>query len=115
MGGVRFARNSVHHQWSDAMRLNDRTRSYPRTYPLVYFEWRVWVPGDALPKPGKTPRPNHERIYREQMEGRPVRICLDVLNGAFYTLQRLLEPHTILKQSRATDYPFPAPEPSSSG
>jgi hypothetical protein len=38
MRGVRFARNSVHHQWSDALELDTSGRRYPRTYPLVYFE-----------------------------------------------------------------------------
>lgn len=81
MAGVRFARNRVHHQWSDAMtarRAAERIR------------W-VWRPADELP-PGRNRR--GEDVYREHLEGCAVIACLNVLNGAFYTLQFLLEPHT---------------------
>jgi hypothetical protein len=94
MGGVRFARNSVHHQWSDALRLDAGGRQYPRSYPLAYFEW-VWRRADELPNPDKEPRTEDKQIYLDHMEGRAARIVLDVLGGVFYTLQHLLEPHTI--------------------
>jgi hypothetical protein len=90
MGGVRFARNSVHHQWSDAMRAAPGAM-LPTKLPTVLERW-VWCDPDELPEPDQAPQPDQERIYREQMQGRPVRGCLDVLNGAFYTLGRLLEP-----------------------
>lgn len=77
MGGVRFVRNSVHHQWADAFRVDSAGRTYPKTYPGAYFEW-VWRPADELPAPGQKPRKGDEHIYRLQMEGRPVRVALDV-------------------------------------
>jgi hypothetical protein len=110
MGGVRFARNSVHHQWSDALRLDAGRSSLPSSFPVPFHEW-IWRPADELPEPDQKPHPDNERIYRQQMEGRPVRVCLDVLNGAFFTLGRLLEPHTIRSGWDPADLPFPAPEP----
>jgi hypothetical protein len=98
MGGVRFARNSVHHQWSDALQLDVGARQYPRSYPLSYFEW-TWRPAAELPTPDRPPRAEDKRIYEEHMEGRAARIILDVLAGVFYTLQHLLELHTIRRAS----------------
>jgi hypothetical protein len=94
MGGVRFARNSVHHQWSDVVRLDNSGFTFPKTFPLVFFEWR-WRPTGELPEPDQKPRADDRAIYQQQMEGRPVRHCLDALNGAFYYLSQLLEPDTM--------------------
>jgi hypothetical protein len=86
MGGLRYARNSVHHQRSDALRLDETGFAFPRTFPMVFFGWR-WAPADQLPPPAKKPRAEDEATYREEMEGRPVRLSLDVLNGAFFALE----------------------------
>jgi hypothetical protein len=85
MPGVRFARNSVHHQWSEALELRGGTH---------FSEW-VWRAADELPTPDQPPHPENERVYREQMEGRPARVCLDALGGAFLFLKELLEPFTM--------------------
>lgn len=92
MGGVRFARNRVHHQWSDALRLDESGRQYPRSYPLVYFEW-VWRPADQLPK-GR-PDACGEGVYRRELEGRAARATLAQLGEAFAFLRRVLEPHSL--------------------
>jgi hypothetical protein len=55
MGGVRWARNRAHHQWSDALALDEAGRRYPRDYPVVYFEW-LWRPANDLPTKKK---PDH--------------------------------------------------------
>jgi len=81
MAGVRFARNRVHHQWSDAI---------AATPSAGAITW-TWRPADELPV-GRNP--TGEDVYREHLECRPIIGCLTVLNGAFYTLQFLLEPHT---------------------
>lgn len=39
MAGVRCAGNRVHHQWADALHLDESGRRYPRDYPLAYYEW----------------------------------------------------------------------------
>lgn len=99
MAGVRLVRNSVHHQWSDALRLATRGAHVPSRPSVGLFEW-VWRPVDELPKPPRKKRPTPAAVqrYREHMEGQPARMCLDVLDGVFFTLQRLLEPHTIRKE-----------------
>jgi hypothetical protein len=75
MGGVRYARNRVHHQWSDAMEL----RAFPGQ-PLQFAEW-VWRPAEELPQPGRKPHPADAKVYCDHMEGRPVTVCLHVLGG----------------------------------
>jgi len=55
MQAVRFARNSVHHHWSDALERNDGGMSFPMTFPLVFFEWR-WRPlAELPPSPPRSP------------------------------------------------------------
>src|SRR5437588_867267 len=49
MGGVRHVRNSIHHQWSDAVRLAPGFQE-PITDPLRGEEW-VWRAADDLPPP----------------------------------------------------------------
>jgi hypothetical protein len=66
-----------------------------------------------LPVPDHKPRKEDEDVYRLQMEGRLVRVALNVLNGAFYWLGHLLEPDTIRKNRKAEELPFPAVEPLS--
>jgi hypothetical protein len=51
----------------------DRGRRYPRTYPLVYFEW-VWRAAEELPEPNKKPHPEsslHRECVRMQDAGYP--------------------------------------------
>jgi hypothetical protein len=91
MPGVRFVRNSVHHQWSDALEL--RATAFP--------EW-TWRAADELPPIDKKLRgksrliyDEKRRVYREHMEERPARTALDALGGAFLFLKELLEPFTI--------------------
>lgn len=111
MGGVRYVRNSVHHQWSDAVVLRP-SAMLPWKLPFPLNEW-VWRPANQLPlpPPDKKPHPESEKFYREQMEGRPVRLYLDVLGGVFLTLQHLLEPYTVRGvPSSVDDYPFPEDE-----
>ena len=93
MAGVRFARNRVHHQWADAMVIEQRT--YPYKFPLLVPEWK-WRPANDLP-PGdqKHPDPDGEAAYRRFLEGRQVSVALDDLSGVFYTLQMLLEPASV--------------------
>lgn len=57
-------------------------------------------------------------IYHERLQGRNVKVTLDVLGGVFLTLQHMLEPHTIPRadwsdlplvyhEEAAGYYPFP--------
>lgn len=83
MSGVRFARNRVHHQWSDAI------VAVKGTNGVTTWTWR---PAAELPK-GKND--TGMDTYVEQLEGRPVKVSLDALGGAFLTLMYMLEPYTI--------------------
>jgi hypothetical protein len=105
IGAVRFARNRVHHQWSDAI------------YPLAESErdgiaWAWPEPADDLPS-GR-PDPNGEAAYREHLEGRPVWSCLAALDGVFHMMEGLLEPHQIRKAWAGVDHPFQASEQAGS-
>ena len=92
MRGVRFARNSIHHDWSDALRLDTGGMRFPMTFPVVFFEW-TWCRANDLPKPGK-PDPSGEAVYRDSIEGQPVRLTLTQLGLVFSFLRALLEPFT---------------------
>lgn len=93
MAGVRFARNRVHHQWSDALRLDDSGFTFPRTFPLVFFEWHWRDLGD-LP-PGNRRDPDGESAYGDRLAGSPARLTLARLGGAFAWVGGLLEPHAL--------------------
>jgi hypothetical protein len=70
--GLRFARHRVHHQWADALRLDEGGFSFPMTFPLVFFEWR-WRLATELPK-GRDDRGREE--YETHLAGRPARVTL---------------------------------------
>ena len=91
--GVRWARNAIHHDWADALRLDERGRRYPKTYPNVYFEW-VWRPTDELPASERSDV-DGEAVYHECLEGQPARVTLTQLTEAFGLLSQLLEPHAL--------------------
>jgi hypothetical protein len=96
MGGVRFARNSVHHQWSDALVLDRGGFTFPLTFPMVFFEWR-WRSASEFPEPER-PDKHHaanEAIYCEKLEGQSARLTLNTLAEAFYFLRQVLEPMTL--------------------
>ncbi len=101
MRGVRFVRNSVHHQWSDALVLDEGGMSFPMTFPVVFFEWR-WRPADGLPAPEKGRRDEGgEEDYRAMLEGEPARTTLETLANAFYFLRQVLEPSSLRRTPTA--------------
>jgi hypothetical protein len=92
MRGVRFARNSIHHDWSDALRLDTGGMRFPMTFPVVFFEW-TWCRAADLAKRGKADAEG-EAVYGEALEGQPVRHTLTQLGLVFSFLRALLEPFT---------------------
>ncbi len=96
MEGVRFVRNSVHHQWSDALVLDERGMTFPMTFPAVFFEWR-WCSARDLPEPepGRRRDEAGEEVYRQLLEGQPARLTLETLARAFYFLRQVLEPSSL--------------------
>jgi hypothetical protein len=93
MAGVRFARNRVHHQWSDALRLDDRGFVLPVTLPTGFFEWR-WRDLADLP-PSKRRDSDGESVYRDRLADSPARLTLTRLRDAFAWVGSLLEPHAL--------------------
>jgi hypothetical protein len=101
MRAIRFARNSVHHQWSDALNLHEGGISLPTSLPARFFAWR-WRALSELPaRPAKKSarekvrQAEEETDYCEKLEGRHVDKTLQELGQAFYLLRMLLEPTSI--------------------
>jgi hypothetical protein len=101
MQAVRFARNSVHHQWSDALELDESGMTFPLTFPAVFFEWR-WSALSKLParpvvkgEKAKARQADEEAAYQQKLEGKPARITMHELGEAFYFLRLVLEPGSI--------------------
>lgn len=101
MRAVGFARNSVHHQWSDALELDEHGLTPPMTPPAVWFEW-CWRSLNDLPERpseksamGKKRQAEEEAEYSERLEGNPARLTLHELGEAFHFLRQVLEPMSI--------------------
>lgn len=78
--GLRFARHRVHHQYADALWLDDSGAELPTTLPFTFLEWR-WR---AKLPPGRPSR--DEEAYRAHLSGRPARRTLDSVSEYFTTL-----------------------------
>jgi hypothetical protein len=99
MVSVRFARNTVHHDWADALRLDTQGRRYPRRYPLRYFEW-VWRDVEELPVEN---REKGKEVYAKLLAGRPAEFTLHILGEAFDFVLDLVEPQRAAVRSGALE------------
>jgi len=91
MRGVQYVRNSVHHQWSDALERDDSGRRYPKTYPVVYFEW-LWRRANELPLPADRREDTEGRaVYEKHLEGEMARETIGELANVFNHLRKLME------------------------
>lgn len=86
---VRHARNRVHHQWADALKLAEGM-TFPMTFPLVFHEW-CWRPSSDLPPIGR-PDAKGQSAYDELLAGSPARHGLRTLGELYARLADLLEP-----------------------
>ncbi len=86
---VRWTRNTVHHDWVDALALAEGA-AYPRTYPRVYFEW-CWRPAAELPVTDLQ-RPAGRAAYIDSLEGQTVRDTLDRLNEVLSRVTHIIDP-----------------------
>ena len=99
--------NSVHHQ--STTRSCSARAHVPTGTPLPAERMGLAARRPASPpRPDKKPHAESETFYHEQMEGRSVRLYLDVLGGVFLTLQHLLLAVTIaMSPARSTTMSFP--------
>jgi len=86
---VRHARNRVHHQWADALKLAEGGTTFPMTFPLVFHEW-CWRPSSDLP--AGWPDAEGQSAYDELLAGSPARHGLRTLGELYARLTDLLEP-----------------------
>jgi hypothetical protein len=84
--GLRFARNRVHHQWANALWLDQSGLSFPITFPMVFFEWR-WRLAVELPEGRASP---DEQPYAQHLQGQPARVTLHFVGGYLRNVQSKL-------------------------
>lgn len=87
--GLRWARNGVHHQWSDALTPSEGFQ-FPMTFLPTFFEW-VWHPAAELPALGFTDAKG-QAAYEQYLQGRAARVALQDIGEVFASIGRLLEP-----------------------
>lgn len=85
---IRWARNSVHHDWADALRLEAGGFQFPMTFPLRFSEW-VWKAADLLPDDGGR---FGKSEYEHELSGRPARIAISELRDVFSRVTMFLDP-----------------------
>jgi hypothetical protein len=79
----KWIRNRVHHQWADAVYLDESAAEFPMRFPLSFFEWR-WRASEQVPDADRRHPDHHGREdYDELMAGEPVRRTLRALIAAF--------------------------------
>ncbi len=85
---LRYARNRVHHQWADIVLITSGA-AIPATIPLAFHEW-VWKKLENIPP--EDPKHTDEegkKLYKELLEGRPVRYSLQVMSHIFDDLKSM--------------------------
>jgi hypothetical protein len=89
--GVQYARNSIHHQWSDALELDETGLGLPTTLPAEFFEWR-WRTASDLPLPEDRKEDAAGRaVYEAHLQGEMARLTLQQLANVFNHLRKLME------------------------
>src|SRR5699024_528397 len=88
--GTRFVRNRVHHQWADALILQDGKAMLPFQFPITFFEW-CWSAADRLPAGdrsfGKEAYRTGEEAYRTHLQEKPARHTLSVLKEVYHDME----------------------------
>lgn len=109
MRGVRWVRNSVHHQWSDAIYeredgqfdledFDPRPDVFGSGQPdAASLRW-AWRPAAELP-PSERPDPEGEAVYREAMAGRSAALTLYRLEPVFSQVWQFMEGRFLFSNS----------------
>ena len=101
MDGVRYARNRVHHQWADALRLEHRDGGI---LPFGGHSW-LWRPFHELPLPDDS-RPDRrgQQAYHDMVDNDDrVAYTLSDLNDVFAQVMMFLEPRRAVPQHRVSE------------
>lgn len=95
VSAIRCARNRVHHQWADALVLEDGF-TVPFVLPMATHEWR-WrrladLPPARAPQGRRAAEAAAEADYDRLLAGQPARAVLGQLSTPFDFLANVLEP-----------------------
>ena len=100
MRGVRFIRNSIHHDWSDALELAEG-RAYPEEATRSCTSSGAGEQRTSYPS--RISRTSTvRRFYRDMVEGKLVRDTLGVTGRVFLFLRQVLEPSSLGTASAPT-------------
>lgn len=100
ISAVRYVRNCVHHDWSEAIAVDRGGRRYPRSFPTTYFEW-LWRPPEDFQSTAQLNPINKKGEpkpvwgiddYRALLVGAPVRQALTELVEAYRWIIMRVEP-----------------------
>lgn len=92
MRGVQYVRNSIHHQWSDALELDETALGLPATLPAEFFEW-PWRPASDLSLPEDRKEDAAGRaVYEAHLQGNMARETIGQIANVYNHLRKLIEP-----------------------
>ena len=101
MRGVQYARNSIHHQWSDALELHEGGLVPPVCPPVVFFEW-CWRAANQLPLPEDRKEDKEGRaVYEKHLEHDLTRRTVHTLVNVFNFMRKQMEPAQLQGPSTA--------------
>jgi len=98
MGGLRYARNRVHHQWAAALDMEKAGRSgltFPVSFPVTFRAVSAWIwrAVEDLPTPSNEGREaKGKAAYTKALDGRPPQEALAAIGQAFAFIGSLLDP-----------------------
>lgn len=87
---VQFVRNSVHHDWAQALALSEGDRNFPARVACWMWVWRQQLPSRRRDVEG-------ERLYRDELAGEPVIGALGRLLAIFGKAMRVLHSYGVVR------------------
>lgn len=82
MRAIRYVRNRVHHQWADAM-FKSSGAAFPLELPFALMEWNWKKLEDLPPIEPLFKDEKGKQMYKEYLEGEPIRFSLGKLDNFF--------------------------------
>jgi hypothetical protein len=107
MGGLRYVRNRVHHQWADAL-VVDGGLPFPINLPATFSAF-LWRPASDLPTPPNEGREAPGRTaYAKALAGRRADDALEEMRHAFTFIGQLLDPPIARRRAGPTVESLPS-------